>query len=98
VRPLGGALLLATLAIPAAEAQDDLGGLPAGAGQEETYYACNACHSIRLVIQQRLPRQRWDHLLDVMVEKQGMAELPPADRTLILDYLATHLNPDVPRS
>jgi cytochrome c len=43
-------------------------------------------------------RQRWDHLLDVMVEKQGMAELPPADRTLILDYLATHLNPDVPRS
>jgi len=68
-----------------------------GPGQEETYYACSACHSIRLVAQQRLPRRRWDHLLDWMVEKQGMAELPAADRALILDYLTGHLNPDVPR-
>lgn len=93
---LASGMLLA--AISPAVAQDELGGLPAGPGQEETYYACSACHSIRLVAQQRLPRRRWDHLLDWMVEKQGMAELPAADRTLILDYLATHLNPDVPRS
>ena len=99
---LGGGLVLAAVlaaqACPAARAQDQLGGLPAGPGQEETYYACSACHSIRLVTQQRLPRRRWDHLLDWMVEKQGMVELPAADRALILDYLATYLNPDVPRS
>jgi hypothetical protein len=82
---------------PVGLAQDGLGGLPAGPGQEETYYACNACHSVRLVTQQRLPRPRWDYLLDWMVEKQGMAPLPPEDRAMILDYLAEHLNPDVPR-
>jgi cytochrome c len=103
VRPHPCTLLLAAGLVlgagPSALAQDgQLGGLPAGRGQEETYYACSACHSIHLVTQQRLPRRRWDHLLDWMVAEQGMAELPAADRTLILDYLATHLNPDVPRS
>jgi cytochrome c len=81
-----------------AAAQDDLGGLPAAPGQEETYYSCNACHSIRLVTQQRLSRERWDELLDWMVEKQGMAELDPEDRGIILDYLATYYGRYVPRS
>ena len=36
-----------------AAAQDDLGGLPKAPGQEEVFYLCNACHSIRLVTQQR---------------------------------------------
>jgi hypothetical protein len=78
-------------------AQEDLGGLPAGPGQEETYYACNACHSIRLVTQQRLSRERWDEILGEMVEKQGMPPLPGEERALVLGYLAEHLNPDVPR-
>lgn len=88
----GGALTGA----PAA-AQDDFGGLPEGEGRETVYYTCNACHSIHLVTQQRLTRQRWDKLLDWMVEEQGMAELPPEERELILDYLSTQLNPEVPR-
>jgi hypothetical protein len=82
---------------PATLAQEDFGGLPAGPGQEETYYACDACHSIRLVTQQRLSRERWDELLDWMVEKQGMPPLPEEDRALVLGYLAEHFNPDVPR-
>jgi hypothetical protein len=83
---------------PATLAQEDqLDGLPPGPGQEETYYACNACHSIRLVTQQRLSRERWDELLDWMVEKQGMPPLPEEDRTLVLGYLAEHFNPEVPR-
>ena len=81
-----------------ATAQDDLGGLPAAPGQEEVFYLCDACHSIRLVTQQRLSRQRWDQLLDWMVEEQGMAELHPEDRGLILDYLTTYYGQDVPRS
>lgn len=78
-----------------ARAQDDeLGGLPPAPGQEIVYYTCNACHSIRLVSQQRLSRQRWDELLGWMVEEQGMAEPAPEDRALILDYLSAHFGTD----
>ena len=79
-------------------AEDDFGGLPEAPGQEEVFYLCNACHSIRLVTQQRLSRQRWDELLDWMVEEQGMAELAADDRAVILEYLTTHYGQDVPRS
>jgi hypothetical protein len=81
--------LLAPAGAPQAQ-DEDLGGLPPGPGQEVVYYTCNACHSIRLVTQQRLSRERWDGLLDWMVEEQGMAEPAPEDRELILDYLGTH--------
>jgi hypothetical protein len=85
---------------PPARAQDDaaLAALPDYPGREETYYTCDGCHSFRLVSQQRLPRRRWDQLLDIMVEKQGMAELSPEDRALILDYLEEAFGQDVPRS
>jgi len=85
----------------AALAQDDdaaLAALPDHAGKEEVYYTCNACHSIRLVSQQRLARERWDQLLDWMTAEQGMTELAPEDRALILDYLATAFGPQAPRS
>jgi hypothetical protein len=79
-------------------AQDeDLGGLAPGPGQEVVYYTCNVCHSIRLVTQQRLSRERWDKLLEGMVEEQGMAEPAPEDRELILDYLAAHYGADAAR-
>ncbi|MBK5939113.1 c-type cytochrome [Halochromatium roseum] len=66
-------------------------GLPPGPGREEVYYTCTACHSIRMVTQQGLSRERWDETLEWMVEEQGMAEIEdPAVRDLILDYLATH--------
>jgi hypothetical protein len=81
--------LLATAG--ASWAQDeDLGGLAPGPGQEVVYNTCNVCHSIQLVTQQRLSRERWDELLEGMVEEQGMAEPAPEDRELILDYLGAH--------
>jgi hypothetical protein len=86
---------------PPALAQDDeaaLAALPDHPGKEETYYTCDGCHSFRLVSQQRLPRARWDQLLDWMVEEQGMAELAPEDRALILDYLEHAFGQNVPRS
>jgi cytochrome c len=86
---------------PAALAQDEdaaLAAMPDHPGKEEVFYTCNACHSIRLVTQQRLPRQRWDQLLDWMVEEQGMTELTADERRVILQYLATQYGPNVPRS
>ena len=81
-------------------AQDEdaaLAAMPDHPGKEVVFYACNACHSIRLVTQQRLPLERWDQLLDWMVAEQGMAELTAEERRVILQYLATQYGPNAPR-
>lgn len=72
----------------------DFGDLPPGPGQEETYAICGACHSMRLVTQQGLSAERWDGLIDWMVEKQGMAPLEADERQRIVAYLAEHFGPD----
>jgi cytochrome c len=51
---------------------------------------CSACHSLHLVTQQGLSKQRWDETLDWMVEEQGMDELNPDDREAVLVYLSTY--------
>jgi len=70
--------------------------LPDGQGKEGVEAYCSPCHSLRLVVQQRLKRSDWDEVLESMVEEQGMSEIPPDDRVLVLDYLARHLGPDMP--
>lgn len=74
--------------------ETDFQGMPPGKGREETFYACVVCHSMRLVTQQGLSRDRWDEAIDWMVEEQDMPELEPADRALIVDYLAEFYGPD----
>lgn len=98
-RAAAGAALCAGLFASAAAASgpDDGRGLPAGPGQDEVAAYCLPCHSLAIVTQQRLSRRVWDEVLDWMVEEQAMPELEPADRALILDYLATHYAPDTPR-
>ncbi len=94
--PLLAALLFGSVVMGpgSADAEDDFGGLPPGPGQEETFYACGACHSVRLVIQQGLSRERWDETLVWMVQEQEMERLEPDERKLILDYLSTYITPE----
>jgi cytochrome c len=75
---------------PAAASQDFGPGWPAGTGQAETGTQCNACHSLAIVKQQRLSRERWDKLLVWMVAEQGMPEPSVELRDLMLGYLAQH--------
>ncbi|MEE9142400.1 MAG: aldehyde dehydrogenase [Gammaproteobacteria bacterium] len=70
--------------------------LPEGEGRKETYAMCTPCHSIMLVEQQGMTRDHWDDTLDWMIEEQGMAELDPSLRELILDYLAAAFPPERP--
>ncbi|MDJ0950460.1 MAG: hypothetical protein QNJ94_16230 [Alphaproteobacteria bacterium] len=95
--PWARTLMLAYLTTHFGPPDDEYGGLPTAPGQEETFGICGACHSIRLVTQQRLTRADWDETLVWMVEEQEMDPLEPEDRKLILDYLATYYGRDVPR-
>lgn len=81
---------------PAAEKEEDFGVLFNAPGVAETFYACNACHSERIVAQQGLSRERWEAMLVWMVEEQGMEPLPADEEKVILDYLSTHYNEDRP--
>lgn len=92
-----GAILLAAAALAPRATAGEFEGLPKGPGQEETYYACVACHSTAIIKQQRLSRRVWDEVLVWMVEEKGMPELDPDQRKLILDYLAEHFGANVPR-
>jgi|GEM_PF-232469 mono/diheme cytochrome c family protein len=60
---------------------------PAGAGREETFYACTACHGFKLISQQGMNRRQWDDTLNWMTTKHGMPALEGKDRELVLNYL-----------
>lgn len=77
-------------------AQEDFEGLAAGSGREEVFYRCSGCHSTQIVQQQGLSRERWDTLLDWMVEEMGMPEIEPDIEPVVLDYLAEEYGPDRP--
>ena len=86
------ALLLFSTSALASDA--DYEAMPDGDGKDLTYAMCSGCHSFKLVAQQGLSHERWDHLLDWMIEEQGMPELDDQTRATILDYLSEHYNED----
>ncbi len=61
------------------------------------FYLCQACHSLKTVLQQRLSREVWDETLVWMIEEQGMPAPESADYARLLDYLRTNLSPEAPR-
>ncbi|MBF0175350.1 MAG: c-type cytochrome [Magnetococcales bacterium] len=75
----------------------DWGGLPEGNGRKEVYFACQGCHSLMLVKQQRLNRRVWDETLRLMVSEKKMPEPSREAREKILDYLANNFGDATPR-
>lgn len=71
---------------------------PAGAGREETFYACTACHNFKLVAAQGMTRRQWDDSLAWMTQRHGMPALEGKERDLVLDYLETTFPPRAPAS
>jgi len=80
-------------AMPPPPAPDFGADWPTGETAAETGALCIGCHSLAIVRQQRLPRSRWDRLLDWMVESGGMAPMSPTQRERVLDFLVTHYGP-----
>ncbi len=71
---------------------DDYWGLPRDEGYELVSAYCSACHSLNIVMQQKATAERWNEILDWMVETQGMARLNQEDQSVIHTYLSTHFS------
>jgi hypothetical protein len=71
---------------------------PAGAGRDDTFYACTACHNFKLVAAQGLSRAGWNDSIALMVTKHGMPALDEKDKKVVLDYLETAFPPRAPAS
>ncbi len=96
LRPLTIATIMVAASAAATAEDDPLALLPAGPGQEETFYTCGSCHSIRLVVQQGLTADGWNETIDWMVDEQEMEPLEDDERALIVAYLAKNFGTDRP--
>jgi len=72
---------------------EDVKNFPEGAGRDETFYFCTACHAFKIVTQQGMTLDQWNESLNWMTERHKMPELKGKDRDVILAYLATHYAP-----
>src|SRR5262245_47196426 len=70
---------------------------PAGAGRDETFDACTACHNFRLVAAQGLNRRQWEESLAWMTQRHNMPPLTGKERETVLDYLEATFPPRAPR-
>lgn len=80
-------VLLTTIATGATGAQVENSGLEPGKGRDIVWAACTSCHTAEIIIASHMSRKTWDTTLNWMEETQGLTELEPDMRELILDYL-----------
>lgn len=69
---------------------------PAGAGRDETFYVCTACHGFRLVAQQGMTRAQWEDSVSLMVRRHNMPPLDDKERETVLNYLEAAYPPRAP--
>ena len=86
------AVLLVLCQLPLLRAQSP--ERPAGPVQAKLTTACTECHESRIIMQQRLTKGAWTKEVDKMM-KWG-AQVDPADRDALIDYLSDNFSPDKP--
>jgi len=68
-------------------------GLVFAEGFDMVRGTCTACHSAKLVTQNRATREGWTEMIRWMQQKQGLWDLGK-NEAVILDYLATNYAPE----
>lgn len=68
----------------------------AGAGRDEAFYACTACHGFKLVAQQGMTRAQWEDSINLMIRRHNMPPLDDKDREVVLNYLEAAYPPRAP--
>ena len=71
---------------------------PAGAGRDDTFYACSGCHGFKIVAQQGMTRRQWEDSIQFMVDRHKMPPLPEKEQKIALDYLEAAFPPRAPSS
>lgn len=89
-KPLVGAVMLLGLFTQGQATANSK--LPEGKGVELVQAHCSACHSLALITQNRMTRDRWLDTIRWMQETQGLWPLGEQE-PVILDYLAKHFAP-----
>ena len=69
---------------------------PAGAGRDDTFYSCTACHGFKLIAQQGMSRRQWEESIELMVRRHNMPPLADKDQKTVLDYLEATFPPKAP--
>ena len=77
---------------------EDPKDFPAGAGRDDTFYGCTACHGFRIVAQQGMSRDRWDETLTYLTVRHKMPDIQGKDREVMLTYLSATYGPKTGRS
>ncbi|ETX07836.1 hypothetical protein [Candidatus Entotheonella palauensis] len=70
--------------------------LPDGPGKILIEANCQSCHSLKLVVQQSMSRERWDETLTWMQKHHKLRQFSAEERRQILDYLAAKLGASAP--
>jgi cytochrome c1 len=76
----------------AAVATDPISGLALGPNYQVVRAHCTACHSAKLVTQNRMTRENWLSTIRWMQKSQGLWPLGDQEAN-ILDYLANYYSP-----
>lgn len=71
---------------------DPQSGLIVDTGYEQVQAQCTACHSSRLIVQNRSNREGWQAMIRWMQDTQGLWSLEDSE-PVILDYLARNYGP-----
>ena len=59
-----------------------------GAGRDEAFYACTACHNFKLVAAQGLSRAGWEESINLMIRRHNMPPLDGKDREVALEQIS----------
>jgi cytochrome c5 len=96
--PAAAPAVVAAPASTGARAIDPATGFVIDDGMELVVGTCTACHSSKLVIQNRGTRRDWEELLRWMQKNHNLWTLDEQVRGTILDYLTRNYAPEAPRA
>ncbi|MDH4109991.1 MAG: hypothetical protein OEW35_17025 [Gammaproteobacteria bacterium] len=94
---LAGAALLGSLALAEEPALDPYSGFKMAGDWEIVRANCIACHSPKLVTQQRGTEAQWLNIIRWMQATQNLAQFDPETERKIVTYLAEYYPPEKDR-